>query len=116
MVGNNEVDSALKQLDILVGTWKLSGETQGQIRYEWLDGGFFLIQNVELEHEGNKNTGIEVIGRERGFGAPEPSKEIKVAFLQQHRRNPGLCVRTPWQHPYYLGRLCRFARLLQGDV
>lgn len=32
----------LKSLDRLVGTWKVSGEAQGQMRYEWKEGGFFL--------------------------------------------------------------------------
>lgn len=70
---------ALKSLDRLVGTWKVSGEAQGQVTYEWLEGGFFLMQRVELEH-GQKNKGIEIIGHERGFGATEPSKDIKSRY------------------------------------
>jgi hypothetical protein len=73
-------DAALKRLDRLVGTWKLSGGVQGQITYEWMDGGFFLMQHVELERDGNKNTGLEIIGRERGFGATEPSADIKSRY------------------------------------
>ena len=73
-------DPALKSLDRLVGTWKVSGpEIQGQITYEWLDGGFFLIQHVDVDH-GRKNKGIEIIGRERGFGATEPSQDIKSRY------------------------------------
>jgi hypothetical protein len=70
-------DSVLKALgDALVGTWEISGGAQGQVRYEWLEGGFFLIQHVEL----NSNKGIEIIGRERLFGATEPSKDIKSRY------------------------------------
>ena len=34
----------LKSLEQLVGMWNLSGDTQGQITYEWMEGGFFLLQ------------------------------------------------------------------------
>lgn len=73
-------DAELKKLDILVGTWNMSGEAQGQIRYEWMEGGFFLLQYVTLDHSGRLNKGIEVIGRERPFGASEPSADIKSRF------------------------------------
>ena len=33
----------LKSLDRLIGTWKQSGELDGEITYEWAEGGFFLI-------------------------------------------------------------------------
>jgi hypothetical protein len=66
----------LKALDRLVGTWELSGEVSGQVAYEWLDGGFFLIQRVDLVREGRRITGIEVIGHERPFMA-EPGEELK---------------------------------------
>ena len=72
-----EVSSALKQLDKLVGTWKVSGDAQGQVTYEWMEGGFFLIQRVDLMHDGRRHKGIEIIGHERVFGAGEPSPEIK---------------------------------------
>jgi len=73
-------DAALKGLDRLVGTWKLSGGVQGQITYEWMEGGFFLMQHVELQHDGHTNKGLEIIGRERGFGATEPGEEIKSRY------------------------------------
>jgi uncharacterized glyoxalase superfamily protein PhnB len=58
----------------------MSGEAQGRIRYEWMEGGFFLIQHVDLEHEGHKNKGIEIIGQERGFGSTGPGEEIKSRY------------------------------------
>lgn len=70
----------LKSLDKLVGTWQVSGGARGQIRYEWMEGGFFLIQHVDLEHNGHKNKGIEIIGHERGFGASKPSQDIKSRY------------------------------------
>jgi hypothetical protein len=69
-------DAELKKLDKLVGTWNVSGGTQGQITYEWMEGGFFLIQHVDFE--GTK--GMEIIGREYTFGATEPSEAIKSRY------------------------------------
>jgi hypothetical protein len=69
----------LKSLDRLVGTWKLSGGVQGQISFEWMEGGFFLVQHVDLEHDGNKIKGFEVIGHLQPFGE-EQGEEIKSRF------------------------------------
>lgn len=30
----------LKPLEKLIGTWTVSGETDGELTFEWLDGGF----------------------------------------------------------------------------
>ena len=69
----------LKNLDRLVGTWKVAGGAQGQVTYEWMEGGFFLLQHVELEQYGQRTKGIEIIGHERPFGA-EPSQDITSRF------------------------------------
>ena len=66
----------LRALDRLVGTWELSGDVTGTVTYEWMEGGFFLIQRVDL---GSEASGLEVIGHERGYGA-EPSADIKSRF------------------------------------
>lgn len=65
----------LRKLDKLVGTWKVSGEAEGQITYEWMEGGFFLVQHVDLVHGGHKVKGMEIIGYLQSFGG-EPSKDI----------------------------------------
>lgn len=66
----------LKSLDRLVGTWNVSGpDIDGTTRYEWLDGGFFLVQHFDFIHSGRKVKGLEVIGFERGFRV-EPSRDI----------------------------------------
>jgi hypothetical protein len=54
----------LKSLDRLVGTWEVSGGTQGRVTFEWMEGGFFLIQHVDLEQHGQKIKGIEIIGHD----------------------------------------------------
>jgi hypothetical protein len=76
---NPQPSAALKRLNRLVGTWNISGGATGQVRYEWMDGGFFLIQHVNLDHDGHPNKGMEIIGHEHPFGA-EPSEDIKSCY------------------------------------
>ena len=38
------------------------------------------MQHVDLEQYEQKTKGIEIIGHERGFGATEPSKDIKSRY------------------------------------
>jgi len=71
-----EPSPALKRLDRLVGTWELSGDVGGTVKYEWMEGGFFLIQHVDL---GPEAKGMEVIGHERSLGQ-EQSADIKSRF------------------------------------
>jgi hypothetical protein len=66
--GDSGPSSALQALGRLIGTWNLSGEAQGRIRYEWAEGGFFLLQHFDLEHDGHRNLGIEVIGHLHRLG------------------------------------------------
>src|SRR5262245_42607783 len=69
----------LKRLDRLVGTWQVSGEAEGQIRYEWMEGGFFLVQHFDLNHGGRQLKGIEIIGHLHQFGeAPSPDIRTRV--------------------------------------
>jgi hypothetical protein len=53
-------DPALRRLDRLVGTWTLKGHLVGsdeenivgEISFHWLEGGFFLQQDVEIHFAG----------------------------------------------------------------
>ncbi len=72
-------NSDLKGLDRLVGTWKQSGGIEGNISYEWAEGGFFLLQHVDLVHDGHKIKGMEIIGHPHLFGE-EPGPDIKSRF------------------------------------
>ena len=83
----------LKSLDKLVGTWSISGEAHGQIRFEWMEGGFFLIQHVDLEYGGRRIKGMEVIGHLRRLGE-ESSKEIRSRFYSS---NDGLTLDYVYQ-------------------
>ena len=72
----------LQKLERLVGTWEISdpsgkGEIRGQISYEWVEGGFFLLQRFDLLHGEHRNKGVEYIGHFQLFGE-EPSEEIKT--------------------------------------
>ena len=69
-----ERNPALKRLDVLAGTWNLKGresgpygEIYGQVRFEWLEGGYFLVQHVDINHIGHHVKGIEIIGYGRGW-------------------------------------------------
>jgi len=86
MSDNNSYDQSqptpnpdLKSLNRLVGTWQVSGGAVGQVGYEWMEGGFFLIQHVELDNNGHKSKGIEIIGHLQPFGG-EPSEDIKSRY------------------------------------
>jgi hypothetical protein len=69
----------LDTLNALVGTWDVFGDTSGTVRYEWMEGGFFLLQHVDLEESGNRTTGLEVIGHLRPYQG-EPSPEIRSRY------------------------------------
>lgn len=73
-------DERIRALDRLVGTWKVTGGAEGTVAYRWMEGGFFLVQDVELEQYGQSVTGFEVIGREKPFGAERPSEDIHSRF------------------------------------
>jgi len=61
---------ALKRLDILIGTWDLTGRTldsdedniTGWNTFEWLPGGFFLKSTGEINFKGALIQSLEIIG------------------------------------------------------
>jgi len=67
----------LKSLDRLIGTWRMSGGVEGTTTYEWMEGGFFLIQHFDLELEGHKTKGIEIIGHLKSYDG-QSSEAIKT--------------------------------------
>lgn len=67
----------LRRLEKLVGTWKVSGpDIDGHTTYEWMEGGYFLIQHFDFIHAGRRAKGIEIIGRLKLFGEA-PGTDIK---------------------------------------
>ncbi|MFY9905540.1 MAG: hypothetical protein WBX02_00945 [Terriglobales bacterium] len=72
--------AALKRIgDALAGTWKLSSGIEGVIRYEWTEGGRFLIQHVDLMAFGRRIKGIEIIGNLHRIGE-QPSEDVWTRF------------------------------------
>ncbi|QHT70794.1 hypothetical protein GXP67_31170 [Rhodocytophaga rosea] len=65
----------LQPLNRLVGRWQLSGETEGMVTYEWMEGGFFLLQHFDFTLHGHRVKGMEVIGHLQPFSS-NPSPEI----------------------------------------
>lgn len=70
----------LKSLDRLVGTWNVidpsgAAAVHGTVTYEWMEGGFFLVQHVDLQQDGQHTKGLEIIGHLQPFGEA-PSVEI----------------------------------------
>jgi len=69
-------DPALGRLERFVGTWSLKGRTLdadqdnvfGTTTFEWLPGGFFLQQRIELNFIGLDVRGLEVIGYDPSTG------------------------------------------------
>ncbi len=51
-------NSDLKDFEKLIGTWETSGGVEGKITFEWMKGEFFLIQRVDLTHDGHAIRGI----------------------------------------------------------
>ncbi|MQY06698.1 hypothetical protein [Actinomadura macrotermitis] len=63
-------DPSLRQLDVLVGTWKVTttdadGKTEeGTVSFAWLEGGFFLVQKIDL----GDTDAVEYIGHDAETG------------------------------------------------
>jgi pimeloyl-ACP methyl ester carboxylesterase len=54
---------ALESLEVMVGKWDVSGpDIHGHVTFEWMEGGFYLVQRVDFDHVGRKIKGVEYIG------------------------------------------------------
>jgi hypothetical protein len=94
----------------------MSGDVRGTVTYEWMEGGFFLIQRVDLGQEnGQRITGLEIIGHERPFGA-EPSEEIKSRFYSNTGDTIDYVSELEGGHPHDLGRGEGVSGVLQGRL
>ena len=61
---------ALRSLEPLVGAWTISGPggLGGRVMYEWMEGGGFLVQHVDLVQDGQHTRGVEYIGHDQNSG------------------------------------------------
>ena len=69
--------------DRLVGTWKVSGEAEGETSWEWMEGGSFLIQRGWIRREGTEQTYLQIIGYDRMPGS-EPARAITGRLYTNH--------------------------------
>ncbi len=61
--------NTLRSLEPLVGTWSIHGPgLSGTVRYEWMEGGGFLVQHVELVNGDDVTRGVEYIGLDKTSG------------------------------------------------
>ena len=91
---------ALDSLDVMVGTWDLKGresgpvgEIHGRVAFEWMEGGFYLVQRVDIDHIGRKITGAEYIGYD------ESNDVLKSYFFSNHGPGPfgGVALEYVWE-------------------
>jgi hypothetical protein len=67
---------ALRRLEKLVGTWRISGRTLGlehdniggRVKIEWLQGGFFMVQRGWIRLGNFKIHSVEIIGYDSQTG------------------------------------------------
>ena len=51
-------DPTLEVLDVMVGTWNVSGpEIPRRVTFEWMEGGFYLVQCADIDHAGRRSRG-----------------------------------------------------------
>ena len=71
-------EPALRRLDPLVGEWRMTGNLGGsseenivrRARFRWLEGGFFLVQDIEIDFAGQYQVkSHELIGYDPESGA-----------------------------------------------
>lgn len=87
-------DPALEPFDALIGTWAteathrlVDGVVTGIVRFEWLEGGHFLVQHSHSDHELFPD-GISVIG------APEAGDGLVMEYFDSRgvRRTYGISL------------------------
>jgi hypothetical protein len=53
----------LRKLQVIIGRWRIDGpDVEGEVVYEWMEGGFFFIQRYDLVNFGSRVVGIEYSG------------------------------------------------------
>src|SRR5918995_2895543 len=90
----------LKSLEVIVGTWDLKGresgtdgEIHGQLTFAWMEGGFYLVQRVNIDYAGRRITGTEYIGYD------ESSEALKSYFFSNEGPGPfgGVALEYVWE-------------------
>ena len=72
----------LSTLEPLVGRWRVESDmVQGETEFEWFEGGFFLVQRVELSRGSHRISGVEYIGYD------EETKSLRSHFMDNNGSN-----------------------------
>jgi len=72
----------LRQLEPLIGTWEVTGSLlQGTVSFEWMEGGFFLVQQVDAEAGARRIRGTEYIGFD------EDTQTLRSHYMDVHGAN-----------------------------
>jgi hypothetical protein len=73
---------ALHQLDRLIGSWQVTGSLlEGVMTYEWMEGGFFLIQHVDAKAGDRQIRGVEYVGFD------EETQTLRSHYMDIHGAN-----------------------------
>lgn len=69
------------------------GEIHGQVSFEWMEGGFYLVRCVDLDHIGNRIKGVEYIVYD------ESSEVLKSYFFSNTGPGPlgGVALEYVWE-------------------
>lgn len=95
---------ALEQLDLMVGIWELrgldhdsGGEILGRLHFEWMEGGFYLVQRVEIDYAGRAVRGTEYTGYQESTGklrsyffsseGPGPFGDVALEYVWELTEN-----------------------------
>ena len=93
-------NAALRSLDVMVGAWDLNGrefgtdgEIQGRLTLEWMEGGFYLVQRVEIDYAGRKVTGVEYVGYD------DSNSNLRSYFFSNEGPGPfgGVAIEYVWE-------------------
>jgi hypothetical protein len=124
MAMTNVPNPALRRLDRLVGTWKLTGRTtdaqeddiSGWTTFEWMLGGLFLKAIGEIDFKGLKVESMEIIGYDPASGTFHSNvySTMSEAGYPYHWDVQGNTV-THWMDTSkYTGRFSEDGNILSG--
>jgi hypothetical protein len=108
--------------DRLVGSWNVSGESEGETSWEWMDGGFFLIERGWTRRNGIEYRHLHIIGAERTPGT-EPaitgrlytSTGRTVAYVCELEGDTIIICTRAWGSPVvYTGRFSADGNTIDG--
>jgi hypothetical protein len=98
-----EPNPALESLDVMVGTWELrgresgpDGEIHGRPTFEWMEGGFYLVQLIDIDYSGRRIVGTEYIGYD------QENDNLRSYFFSNE--GPGPFGRVALEYVWEVGR------------